>query len=161
MKLATMAAHPAELAGGVSDHKREVGHGFGNDGTGTDECIVTDVVAADHGGIGTDGGTAAHTGAGILASAVDTAAGIGNVSENHRGTEENVVTASNAGIDGDVVLNLHVVAKRDAAGYEDILTEIAAFTENTIGHDMAEMPNVSTFTNLAAFVDNCRFVSEI
>ena len=127
---------PADLDGGVSNNQGVGFDGFGDDCAGANEGEFADVVATDDGGIGADGGPAFHGSFGIIASSVDRTAWVDDIGEDAGGTEEDIVLAGDAGINGDVVLHFHVVAEDDLGGDDDILSEVTVFADDGAGHDV-------------------------
>ncbi len=79
----TVFAHPAGLAGRIADPERVGWYVFGDDGPCSYEGISTDVVPANDGGIGTDGGALANVGGGVFATTVDGTAWVDDVGENN------------------------------------------------------------------------------
>jgi len=153
-------AHPACLAGGVADDKGVVGNGFGDNGTGTDEGKPADIVSADDGGVGTDGSALLYKGAGIFAFAVDGRAGIGHIGEDHRRSKENIVFADNTGVYTDVVLYFNIFAKYHLWTHNNVLADVAVFTNDAVGHDVTEVPYFCSGAYLAIFVDDGGGVGE-
>jgi len=151
-------AHPACLAGGVADDKGVVGDGFGDDGTGTDEGKPSDIVAADDGGVGSDGGSMLYQGSCIFAFAVDSRAGIGHIGEDHRRSKENIVFADNTSVDADVVLYFNIFAKYHLWTHNNVLADVAVFTYDAVGHDVTEVPYFCSVAYLASFINNGCFV---
>jgi hypothetical protein len=145
---------PADLDGGVSDDECVRFNRFGDDCAGADEGKFADVVAADDGGIRTDGGPAFHGSFGIIAPSVDCAAGVDDIGEDAGGAEEDIVLAGDAGINGDVVLHFHIVAEHHLGGDDDVLSEVAVFADDGAGHDVGEVPDFCAFTDGAAGVDD-------
>ena len=103
--------HPAKLEGRVSDHKGVGLDGFGYNRPGANECEFTDVVAADNGGVGTDGGTAFHGSAGILIAAVHVAARVDHVGKDTGWSQKDIVFTDDTRINRDVILDFYIVAK--------------------------------------------------
>ena len=145
---------PADLDGGVPDYQGVGIDGFGDDRAGSDEGEFADVVAADDGGIGADGGPAFHGSFGIFAPTVDRTAGVDDIGEDAGGAEEDIVLAGDAGIYGDVVLHFHVVAEYDFGRDDDVLSEVAVFADHGAGHDVGEVPDFCAFTDGAAGIDD-------
>ena len=56
----TAAADVAGGSGGDADDQREVGDVVRYDGAGRDEGVTSDVDAAEHGGVGADGGATSY-----------------------------------------------------------------------------------------------------
>lgn len=146
---------PADLDGGVSHDKCVGVDGFGDDCAGTDEGKFSDVVAADDGGIGADGGPAFHGSFGIFASSDDCASGVDDIGEDAGGAEEDIVLTGDTGINGDVVLHFHVVAEHDLGGDDDVLSEVTVFADDGAGHDVGEVPDFCAFTDGTVGIDDC------
>ena len=155
MEAFAVAAHPADLAGGVADHQGIVGHVFVDNGAGADKRILADTNAAHDSGVGADGSAFAHVGRQVFVFAIDGAAGVVYVGKHHRGPEEDVVFAGHAFVNRHIILHLHIVAENDAVGYEYVLAEVATFTQSGAGHHVAEVPHFAAFAELGAFVNYC------
>lgn len=146
---------PADLDSGISNHQRVGFNRFGDDCAGADEGKFSDVVAADDGSIGADGGPAFHGSFGIFASSDDSASWVDDIGEDAGGAEEDIVLAGNAGINGDVILHFHVVAEHDLGGDDDVLSEVTVFANDGTGHDVGEVPDFCAFTDGTAGIDDC------
>lgn len=149
-----MSAHPADLSGGVADNEAVGLYGLGDDGSCADEGISADVVTTDDGGIGADGSTFSDDGFQVFSLAVDSAAGVIDIGEDHRRAEENVVFADDAFVNGYVVLYLDVVSELDAIGHEYVLAEVAVFPDDGSWHYMTEVPYFAAFADGGAGVNN-------
>ena len=153
-------AHPACLAGGVANDKGVVGDGFGDDGTGTDEGKPSDIVSANDGGVGSDGGSMLYQGSGIFALAVDGRSWVDHIGEDHRRSKENIVFTDHTGVDTDVVLHFNIFAKYHLWTHNNVLADVAVFTYDAVGHDVAEVPYFCSVAYLAIFVDDGGGVGE-
>lgn len=149
-----MFTHPANLAGRVANNEGIGFDFFGNNGSSTDKGVCSDVVTTDDGGIGANGGTFSHDGFHVFALAVDGAAGVINISENHGRAQEHVVFTDDSFVDRDIVLHLDVVAEHDAVCNEYVLAEVAVFPNDGSRHDVAEVPYFTTCPNLGALINN-------
>ena len=147
--------HPTHLTGGVADHQSVIGNIFSHYCASTNEGIGSDVVTADDGGIGSDAGSFSHVGFGILAPAVHAGAGVGHIRKHARWAQEDVVVASDAGVDADVVLDFNVSAQDDVGGNHDVLAQVAVLANSAGAHDVRKMPNLGTRANVSTFINNC------
>ena len=82
-------------------------HIVGNDGAGADEAVVTELVAADDGGVGSNGGALPHSGWQELGLPFHVRAWMVDVGEDATWTQKRIVFDDDTGVDGDVVLDLH------------------------------------------------------
>jgi len=103
--------HPTDLLGGIANDQGIGGDVFCDHGSGADEGVRSDVVAADDGGIGADAGSATHVRTRVLAPSIDGAAGVDDVGKHTAGAQEHVVIARDAFVDGDVVLDFDIGAE--------------------------------------------------
>ena len=87
-------------------------------------------------------GAAAHEGSLVLVLPRHVASGVDDVREHHGRSAEHVVLELDAFVDRDVVLYFHVVAQSRAAHDDDVLAEVAAFTDHRARHHVAEMPDL-------------------
>jgi hypothetical protein len=128
--------------------------------TRSDEAKFTKVVPTNDGRIGTNGGPFPDMRCSVLPPSVNGASRIGNVRENAAGPQKDIVVAGNTFVDAHVILDLHVVPQPHSWGYHDILAQVAFFAEHGTAHDVGEMPNLGSFTDGAAVIDDGGFVSE-
>ena len=97
----------------------------------------------------------------IVGFAIDVAARIDDVGENHGRAAEDIVFEFDAGVERNVVLNLDIFSDSNAGRDVDVLAEIAVGADVAVGHDVREMPDFSVFADLAGGVDERGRVSEI
>ena len=161
MQPVAIFAHPAGLAGGVSNDEGVVGHGFCDDRACTDEGVASDVVSTNDGGIGTDGSAFFHKCTGVFALAVDGRTRVDHIGKNHGGSQEDVVFANHTGIDAHVVLYLDIATEHHLRTDNDILADVAVFANDAVGHDVAEMPDFGAVADLAVVVDDGGGVGEV
>jgi hypothetical protein len=86
---------------------------------------------------------------------------VDDVGQHHRGAEENIVFANDPFVEGDVVLNLNVVADDHAVGDEYVLPQTTVFSYARTGHNVAEVPDFGVAPDLGAFVNEGRGMGEI
>lgn len=149
----TMATHPTLLPSWNTHHERIIRHIAVDDSSGSDEGIAPNGDATDNGGIGANGGTPFNQSFLIFVTTVNLTAGIDDIGEDAGGTQETVVFDDDAGVDGDIVLDLDVVTEDDTRGDDHILAEAAVFANLCAGHDVGEMPDLRAPANLGAFID--------
>lgn len=89
----------------------------------------------------------------IFVSTVNLTAGIDDIGEDTGGTQETIVLNDHTGVDGDIVLDLDIIAEDHAGGDNHILAKVAVLTDLSAGHDVGEMPDLRARTNLGAFID--------
>jgi hypothetical protein len=144
---------PAYLDGRVADHQGIGFDGFGYHGAGAHKGKFADVVAADDGGVGADGSPAFHGSSGVFLLPVDVAAGVDDIGKDAGGSEEDIVFASDPGVDGDVVLNLYVVAQYHFGRDDHILADVTVLPDHCARHDVGEVPYFGAGSDGAAGVD--------
>ena len=64
----------------------------------------------------------------ILILSCHSTARIDNIGENHGRSEENIILTNNPGINGNIILNLYMVAQFHPGRNHHILTQVAVFT---------------------------------
>src|SRR5690606_35234552 len=145
-------AHPAALARRVADDEGVVRDVPGHDAPRGHEAVAAERDAADDGGVGADGGPAAEPRPLVEPLAVHLAPRVRHVRQHAARPEEHVVLDLAPGVDGDVVLHLHVVPHHDVAADEDVLAEHAAAADPGAGGDVAEVPDLRALPDLAGGV---------
>src|SRR5262245_1183012 len=126
--IARPSAQPARVA--IDDGV--VRHVARDHGARADEAVLAERHAADDGGVGTDRCAAAHERLLVLLLALDVAARVDHVGEHHRRTAEHVVLEDHAGVYGDVVLHLHIVADAALRRDDHVLPDVAALADFTV-----------------------------
>src|SRR5262245_18718465 len=135
-----MAAHPTPAPGRHPQHQRMVGHIAAHYCARANKGVASDRGPADDSSISTDGCPAPHQRAQILVMANDLRAGIDHIRKYTGRTAENIIFQLHTSIDRDIVLDLDITTDQHVAGDQHILAEVAAFTDNSVGQDMAEVP---------------------
>lgn len=158
---AAATAHPAQLLSGVANDDRERRYIVRYHRTRADEGIFADVVAANHGGIGTDGGTAPHSRGRIFIPATHLATRVDDIGEHHRRAEENIILAHHSGVNRHVVLHLHVPSQCHTGSNEHILTDVAALTQGAARHQVRKMPDFCARADVTARVNNSGGICKI
>ena len=115
---------------------------------------------ADDGRIGTNTGTFAHVGLGVLPATNDSTAWIGDIGEDTGGAQKDIIAACHTSIQAHVVLNLAVPAQDHLRADHDVLSNIAAFTQCGAGHDVAKVPHFGASPNATALIDDRSFVGK-
>ncbi len=67
----------------------------------------------------------------IFLPSFDGTSGIDHIGENHGGPQENIVFANHPGVDGNIVLDLYIVAKDHLGRYHHILSQVTIFPNYT------------------------------
>ena len=145
--------HPTDLAGRIADHEGIGRHIFGDNGARANHAILAKFVATNDGSVCSDGHATTENRLFVLVLAADGCAGVDDVCEHHRRTEEHIVLADNARIDRDVVLDFAVTAEFDVGRDDYVLTYVTVFADLATGHDVAEMPYFCALADLAVFID--------
>ena len=153
-----MLAHPADLPCWNTDHQGIGRHIAIDDGTGTDEGVLTNGVAADDGAVGPQGGAALDQRIAIFVLAGDGAARIIDVGEDHARAAEYVVFQGDVVVHRDIVLHLHVVADDDLVADKNVLAKGTVTADDGLTADVSPMPDAGVFADLGAFIDDCRRV---
>jgi hypothetical protein len=89
---------------------------------------------------------------GVLAASVHGTPWIGYIGKNTGRAQKNIVVAEHPGVQGDIVLNFHVLPQVHPGGDHHILSDVAVFAQNGAGHDVREMPNFGARTQYCSFV---------
>jgi hypothetical protein len=148
-----VAAHPAGLARRHTHHEGVIGHIGGDHSASSDEGVPANRDPAHHGGVGTNGTTSPENRPFIQRVPIDLRSGVGDVGQDARRTEKNVVFHHGTRIDGYVVLDLDVVADDDLTGDVYVLAQAAACPQPARLLQMAKVPNLGSGTDLARLVD--------
>ena len=149
-----MTAHPSLEAAGDAEDKAVVRHVPGDDRAGGDEGVAAESDAADDGGIRADGGAAADQGPLVEAVPFDLTAGIGDISQDAGGAQEDVIFNFGARVDGDVVLHFDVGADFDIVGNHGVLAKDAVAADHRAGTNVGEVPDFGVFSDDDIIVNN-------
>lgn len=147
-----MAAHIALLAAGIPHHKGVVGNILGHYRSGGYKAISAQGDAADYGGVGAYGGTAADEGFFVKSVAVYLGAGVGHIGKDTGRPQKNIVLYHRAGINGHVILDFYVAAYDYIVGHMAVLAEYAILAYFGAGQYMGEMPDLGTRAYFAGLV---------
>ena len=99
-----------------------------------------------------------YPGASVISTSYHGTSRVDNVGEYTAGPKEYVVVAGHTFVDGDVVLNLDILAQNHAGRYDHVLANVAVFAQNSTRHDVAEVPNLGAFSDACSFIDGGGFV---
>src|SRR5262245_49384115 len=154
------ATHPAADATGVAQDERMVGGVCRDDRSGTDEGVAADRMSADDRAVGAEGRAASDQRPLKFVLAHDMTAGVDQVGEDHRRAPKHVVFQDHAGVDGDVVLNLDVVADDHIRRDHDVLSDVAPRADRGAGHHVGEVPDLRALADAAPLIDIRRLVGE-
>ena len=102
-----------------------------------------------------------YPGASVISTSYHGTSRVDHVGEYTAGPEEYVVFAGHTFVDRDVVLHLDILAQNHAGRYDHVLANVAVFAQNSARHDVAEVPNLGTFSDACSFIDGGGFVSLI
>ncbi len=147
-----MAADPPHLPGGHAHHERIIGHITRHHRARADERVAANGHPANNRGVGADGRAPAHQRGLELALALDLAARIDDVGEDHGRPAEDVIFQNDAIVHRDVVLNFDAIADDRVVVHEHVLAQVAALADAGRGHDMAEVPDARARADLGAFI---------
>lgn len=151
-------AHPTDPAGWIADYQSVWRNIFGHNSSGSDHGIFTDRMAANDRCIRTDRSSFSDMRFQIPVLTGNGTAGIDHVRKNTTGSQKDIIPASHTGIDGDIVLHLHIISQDDLRRDYDILPDIAIPTDRAPRHDMGKMPDARTLPDRASGIDNGCFV---
>lgn len=157
----SMGTHPAQLTRWVAHHQGISRDGFGDHRSSPDEGERSNVVSTDDGGIGTNGGSFSNTGGRVLAPAVDGASGVGDIGEHAGRPEEDILFTNHPSVETDVVLNLAVSTQSHIWTDDNVLANVAVFSQIGAGHDVAEVPDFASLANQGSFVNDGRFMGKV
>src|SRR5271166_2904730 len=104
-----VATHPSHLTRWISDNQSEVWNTPGDHCASTDERIASDGDPAHNRCVGTNGAAALQMGRFVQRVPVHLGAWIGDVRQNARWSQKDVVFDHSACVDRHIVLNLDVV----------------------------------------------------
>ena len=125
-----------------------------DDGPGPDEGEAADSQAAHDRGVGAESGSLPDCSRPEFLLALDEGARIEYIGERHGGTAEHAVFQQHPFVDRNVVLDLAAAADPHLAVDVDVLAENAVFADSRSGHDVAEMPDPGSASDLARLVDH-------
>ena len=137
-----------------------VGNVFRDDCAGADEGVTADGVAADDGAVGAQSCASFDKGGANLIHFADFRAWVVDVGEDHGGAAKNTVFQCDTFIDADVILYFAFIADDGVGANDDVLADVAVFTDFGTGKNMRKMPNFRFFANFYTFVYDSRFVGE-
>ena len=146
---------------GITYYKRVVGHILRHYATSPDKRIPSYSVTAHDSTVRSDTTAAFQYGFAIFVFATYMTSRIDNVGKHATRSQKNIVLADNARIDRNIVLHLYVFTEHHMRRYNDVLSDIAIFTDLAIGHNVAEMPYFRTLAYFAGLVHIARFVNKI
>src|ERR1700693_3550194 len=147
-------AYPTALCSGNTDHQSVVRYVLGHHSSSGNEAVLPKCYSADDGCISPNGSASLDERLAVLMLAAHVAARIDHVRKDHGRSAEDIILQFYSGINGDVILDLHVVANFDAWADDNVLTKIAFLAQLRAAHDVREMPDLRTIANLAACVDD-------
>ena len=137
-----------------ADDETVVGHVFGDDSSSGDEGVAAKGDAADERGVCAYRASTTDGGRLVKAVPFDLRARVGDVGQDARGPEEDIIFNDGAGVDGDVVLNLDVVPDLHAVRDHGVLAENAAFADDCAGADVGEVPDLRACTDGGSVINN-------
>ena len=160
-QLDAAVAGPAAQPRGVTVHRGVIRHIGGDDRARANEAIAPQGHAAHDRRVGANGSTTLDQRAPVLRLALDEGARIEHISEYHRRAAEHVVLEDHPGVDRYIVLDLAAVADDTVGGDDDVLADIDALANRAVLHDVTEVPDARTRTDLAGAVDDRGFVRKV
>lgn len=83
-----------------------------------------------------------------------------HIGEDTRRSAEHLVFKCNAGVYGDIILNLAAVPYCHVRPHHYILTEHAVAADSAAAKDMTEMPDSGSSADLHVLVNNCGGMDE-
>lgn len=142
-----MTRHPAALLAWHAQNHSVVWDILGDHRAGRDKAITTEGDTANDGRIGSNSGPASDQSLLVEGTPVHLRTRIADIGENAGRAEEDVIFNGCAGVDGDIVLNLHIVPNDHIIGHHCILAKNAILTNLGTGTDVGKMPNLSAVAN--------------
>jgi hypothetical protein len=109
-------------------------------------------MSANDGGISSYRSAPFHQGLLVLVPSQDMGAGIDYVSKHHRRAKEHVILTDHTGINGNIVLYLHIATQANLGRNNHILPEVATLPYPAVFHDMSEVPDPASFSNRTTLV---------
>lgn len=134
-------AHPPALAGRVAGHEGVVGNVFGDHSACADEGVTPDGVAADDCAVGAKGCSFFYQCWSHLIHFADFRSWVDDVGKNHRWAAEDTIFEDDTFINADVVLDFAFVAYFGIGADDDVLADVAVFTDLGTGEDVGEVPD--------------------
>jgi hypothetical protein len=133
---------PSDLPGRITDYQGIWQYCLRDHSSCADKGKLTDIMTTNNGGICTNASTSPDIGFGIIATPVDGAPGVYNVSKNHGWTKEHIVITGNTFINRYIVLDFNVTAQDYPRRYNHVLSYITFLSYLTACHDMTKVPNL-------------------
>ena len=161
VQLGTEFAHPAYLPGRHPNHQCIGLHILIHDRARADKGVNADFETTDYGAIRTERGSLSDDGISILILALDQRPGIIDIRKNHARTTEYSLFEINVIVNGNIVLNLAVVADLGPVAHEYVLPQRYTPADLGAAADMHPMPDSRFLANLGPFIYNSRLVFEV
>ena len=161
MEAMAIFTDPTDLLGGIADHQCVGWYIFGDDCSGTNEGVGSNLMTADDRCIGTNGGPSSDMGGEVLVPTADRTARVEDIRENTTGTQEYILLTNHTRIDGDVVLHLDIPTQCDSGRDHHILTNVALGADVATAHDMRKVPDARSRSNGTSGIHDGRLVDLI
>jgi len=145
--------HPTDLAGRITDHECVCRHIFGDHGACAYHAILAQFVAANDGGVRSDGYASTENRLSVFVLSADGGTRVDDVRKDHGRAKKNIVLTNHTSIDGNIVLDFAVTAEFDVGRDNHVLAYITVFTDLAAGHNVAEMPYFGAFADLAVVIN--------
>ena len=124
-EIRSAVAYPTRLRGRHASHQCVSGYVARNHGPGRHETIFAEGYSANDSCVRTDRGASFDQGAAVFIFAIDVAAWIYNVGEDHGRPTENVVLQLDPGVDGNIVLDLDIIPDLYGRADYHVLSQVA------------------------------------
>ena len=108
-KAMTVFTHPANMTGGVADHKCIIRDMLGYHSPRADKGKTSDIMPAYNSRIGAYAGPLANPRLGVLTATIHRGTWVGYVGKNTGRAKENIVIADDPGVQTHIVLNLNII----------------------------------------------------
>jgi hypothetical protein len=79
---------------------------------------------------------------------------IGNIGQHARRSQEHIVLNGNAAVDRNIVLNLYAITENSVGRNQDVLSERAIFSYYRSRTDVSKVPNACALTYHCALIDD-------
>jgi hypothetical protein len=140
VKFLSTCTHPSDSFCRITHHKGMIEYIFRHNSTSTNKGVFPNGMAADDGAVGSQCGTLLDEGGADLVHLGDFCTRVIDVRKDHRRAAEDTIFQCDTLVDGYVVLNFAFVADGYVGADNNILADIAVFTNLGTGKDVGEVP---------------------
>ena len=152
--------HPSLDSGRHPVDKSIIGDIFIDQSSGPDKSIVPDSQTAENGRISADAGALLDERLAEFVLSRPMTSGIDDVRKNHRGAAKDVVLQGHSCVNGNVILDFHIVPNDHPGSDARILSDDAVLSDPALLEDVREMPDLCPGADLARFIDPGRLMDK-